>query len=118
MELKDRIRKARKLKGYTQAEMAEKLGISLRAYNFYETKGVIPRKEHFDALCDILGISLEEDKKIVYKELEKILYTSRMLMQGTAASIENRNYSILHSYFMDELERQADEISKYLSGLD
>ena len=118
MELKDRIRKARKLKGYTQAEMAEKLGISLRAYNFYETKGVIPRKEHFDALCDILGISLEEDKKIVDIELEKILYTSRALMQSTAAAIESYNDALLRSFYMDALERQADEISKYLSGLD
>lgn len=119
MELKDRIRKARKLKGYTQAEMTEKLGISLRAYHAYETKGVLPRtKERYDKLREILGISFEEDKKIVDIELEKILYTSRALMQCTAAMIESRNDAMLRSFYMDALERQADEITEYLSGLD
>ena len=119
MELKDRIKKARKRKGYTQAEMAEKLGISRRAYLAYEKKGVLPRtKERCDKLREVLGISLEEDKRVVDKELEKILYTSRMLMQCTAATIESRNDALLHSFYMKALERQADEISKYLSGLD
>lgn len=119
MELKDKIRKARKLKGYTQDDMAKMLGISLRAYNSYECNGVLPRtKERCDKLREVLGISLEEDKRIVDKELEKILYTSRMLMQCTAAAIESYNDALLRSFYMDALEHQADEISKYLSGLD
>lgn len=50
----------RKLKGYTQAEMAEKLEISRSAYTNYESGNRSPDLETVERISDILDCSLDE----------------------------------------------------------
>lgn len=60
MKVGEKLRILRKLKGFTQEEIAEKLNISRRAYSFLEndtTKIDVPR---MNQIAKIYGIELEE----------------------------------------------------------
>ena len=50
---------ARKKLGLTQSQLANKIGMSVKTYQFYEEGRRIPRKENFFKLRDALGISIE-----------------------------------------------------------
>lgn len=61
MTFADIIRKKRKELHMTQADVAKALGISLRAYVAYETKGTFPRNsKRLSELCNILQLNDEE----------------------------------------------------------
>ncbi|MGX7012628.1 XRE family transcriptional regulator [Lactococcus cremoris] len=50
------MKKARKSKGYTQEELAHKLGISKQAYRKYEQSLGLPRENILNQICDILEV--------------------------------------------------------------
>ena len=54
-ELKERREKL----GYTQEQVAEKAGISLRAYKMYESGERIPRADVAIRIADTLGVSVK-----------------------------------------------------------
>ena len=56
MELKDLIAKIRRMRRYTQAELAEKVGVSTRAIQNYEAGTRIPKKDTIAKLADALSI--------------------------------------------------------------
>ena len=66
-----RLHHFRERAGLTQAQVAEKLGISTRAYAFWEREPVAIRPEQFCALADILNVSVGElvDHKVAKKRL-------------------------------------------------
>jgi transcriptional regulator with XRE-family HTH domain len=55
-----RLHQLRETAGLTQAQVAEKLGISARAYAFWEREPVALRPDQLQKLADTLGISVEE----------------------------------------------------------
>ena len=55
----ERLNKARKAKGLTAQQMAEKLGISIRTYRYYESDTNSPSFEILVPLSDILDISID-----------------------------------------------------------
>ena len=55
-----KLRSFRKKAGYTQKELAEKLGLTVRAYQYYETGDRFPNLKKASELATILGISLDE----------------------------------------------------------
>ena len=55
-----RIRAFRKLKGFTQAELAESLGISLSILGEIERENRIPNKMIIEQIAQILGITVDE----------------------------------------------------------
>lgn len=50
----------RKLRGYTQAQMAEKIGVSRSTYTNYESGNRTPDYEVLERISDVLGCSLDE----------------------------------------------------------
>ena len=46
------LRELRKEKGVTQAEVADKIGVSVAAYNMYESGVRIPRDPIKEAICE------------------------------------------------------------------
>ena len=55
----ERIRKARKAKGMSQEELAEKLGVSFQAVSTWEQGKFIPDSEHLPMLARELNLSLD-----------------------------------------------------------
>lgn len=56
MSLGSRIRKVRKLRGYTQKQMAEKLNMTEANFSSYERDKSIPPSEKLNELATILGV--------------------------------------------------------------
>jgi DNA-binding XRE family transcriptional regulator len=59
-----KIRAFRKLKGYTQAELAKELGISLTLLGEIERESREPETELVVKICDKLSISFQEMKEL------------------------------------------------------
>ena len=56
MELKDRIAKIRRMRGLTQNELAEKVGVSARAIQNYEGGTRTPKKDILAKIAEILAV--------------------------------------------------------------
>lgn len=54
------IQKNRKAKGYTQQELADKLGITLKSVSYFECGLTYPSQENIFKLAEILDMSLDE----------------------------------------------------------
>ncbi len=59
MEFKNRLKELRKQSPYTQKEISEKLGISVTAYQYYETGKNEPNIEKLKILADMFHVSLD-----------------------------------------------------------
>jgi len=80
----------RKEKGYTQAALAEKLGITDRAVSKWETGKSLPDSSIMLELCDILSISANEllkGEKIAMEDLKNV--SESLVMELKIKSEEN-----------------------------
>jgi transcriptional regulator with XRE-family HTH domain len=59
-QLGQKLKEARKRKGLSVAEVADKLGISERAYNYYEQGRSEPKMNNLVKLCELLDIKIED----------------------------------------------------------
>ncbi|EST10381.1 helix-turn-helix transcriptional regulator [Sporolactobacillus laevolacticus] len=59
-----KIRAFRKLKGFTQAELAKELGISLTLLGEIERESRDPENDLVLKICDTLGVSLQEMQEL------------------------------------------------------
>ncbi|WDL98161.1 helix-turn-helix domain-containing protein [Alicyclobacillus sp. ALC3] len=55
-----KLRNIRKRKGFTQKQLADSMGITVRAYQHYETGSRTPNIEKASKLAEILEVSLDE----------------------------------------------------------
>lgn len=62
-QLAQRIRAFRKLKGFTQQELAERTGISLAVLGAVERGNRHPEEQVLVQIADVLGIALQELKE-------------------------------------------------------
>ena len=53
------LQEQRLKKGKTQVEMAELLGVKLRAYQYYESEGRNPTLDNLVALADYFGVTTD-----------------------------------------------------------
>jgi transcriptional regulator with XRE-family HTH domain len=60
MTFGERLRALRKEKGYTQGELAEKIGINNNILSKYETDKVQPTLERIEWICSALNVSATE----------------------------------------------------------
>lgn len=60
MGIGEKIAAARKRKGWTQEDLAEKLNVSVAAASAWETGKNLPDRDHLLDLAKVLGVSLEE----------------------------------------------------------
>ncbi len=59
MNFTEKLQKLRKQKGLTQAELAEKVGVSSRSIQNYELGSRYPKRNILDKLCEVLGTKIE-----------------------------------------------------------
>lgn len=59
MDFKERIFQARKAKGFSQEELAERIGVSRQAVSKWETGEAMPDTEKLVALCEALELNME-----------------------------------------------------------
>ena len=59
MKLAERLRELRGKKGVTQSQVAEYLGLKLRAYQYYESGEHRPEYEKLIALADYFDVSID-----------------------------------------------------------
>ena len=92
MELKDRIAGIRKYKGLTQAELANKIGMTTRAIQNYESGNRIPKSAVLEKIAEGLGVTIDdlasEDDKFIIQATEQ--YGSRGKVDAQQL-IENAN---------------------------
>ena len=75
------IKKLREAKGITQAQLADKIGVSSKAVSKWETAKGLPDKTLIEPLCSALGVSVME------------------LMSGDTITNKNTSSNILRSKF-------------------
>ena len=54
-----RIRDLRDTRKLSQEALAEKVGVTKSGVAMWETKGVVPRKETLEKICDVLGTTTD-----------------------------------------------------------
>lgn len=59
VKLAERLRELRGKKGVTQSQVAEYLGLKLRAYQYYESGEHRPEYEKLMALADFFGVTTD-----------------------------------------------------------
>lgn len=59
MTFNEKLKKARKNKSMTQAELAEKIGVTARCVQNYELGARYPRREILGRICKVLGVHIE-----------------------------------------------------------
>lgn len=59
MEFTEKLQKLRKDKGFTQSELAAKVGVSCRSIQNYELGARYPKREILNKLCSVLGTKIE-----------------------------------------------------------
>jgi len=59
MEFTEKLQKLRKEKGFTQAELAERVGVSCRCIQNYELGARYPKRDILNKLCTVLGTRVE-----------------------------------------------------------
>lgn len=80
----------RKIRGYTQEELAEMVGISTEFIKSIENKNKPPRLENFVKLCDVLNVPSDFLLKDENKTSE--IYTIDLLMQEFDKFDENERH--------------------------
>ena len=63
--LKDNLMMLRKLNGYSQEQIAEKIGISRQAYAKWESGSTVPDVDRAARLAEVYGVSLDSLMKTV-----------------------------------------------------
>lgn len=53
----DKLKVARKKAGLSQAELAERIGVSVRSFTEYECGRSVPRQKNLEKLADVLGVT-------------------------------------------------------------
>ena len=88
------IAERRKLQGLTQAQLAEKLNITDRAVSKWETGRSLPDAALMLALCEILGISVNELLSGEKVTMENNQEKNEQLLLEMAKEIERKNKTI------------------------
>lgn len=66
MKERNKLKEKREKTGLTQAAIAKKAGISIRAYKLYEAEERIPRADVAIRIADALGVKSYQDFKKIF----------------------------------------------------
>lgn len=91
-DIGESIRKARQINGFTQAQLASKMGCSINTISRWEHDKNLPSKRDMEKLCSILGIDIENEEMIVHPS-ELALEDIRLEL--AASQHKSRNLLIL-----------------------
>lgn len=107
MELKEKITKLRRMKGYTQGELANVVGVTTRAIQNYENGSRFPKKDILAKIADALDVeeaSLATDEEEFMIEAnekygsrgkaaaDKLIHNANALFAGGDVSEEDKAF--------------------------
>ena len=70
--LGEQIKRCREKRGFTQEQLAEKIGVSIETISSIERGIKMPRLQNFVAIANQLGVSADE---LLQDELDSVSYT-------------------------------------------
>ncbi len=108
MNIADRIQYLRKQKGYSQEELADKVGVSRQAVSKWECEQSIPDLEKIISMSDLFEVTTDyilkgtEPVSTTNEKMSKNLYLGSVLISSTIAGIWSftANRFNLHECFM------------------
>ena len=136
MELKEKITKLRRMKGYTQGELANIVGITTRAIQNYENGSRYPKKDILAKIAEALGVeetSLATDEEEFIIEAndkygsrgkaaaDKLIHNANALFAGGDVSEEDKALvleAIQQAYWEAKIINKKYTPKKYRKGND
>lgn len=136
MELKEKITKLRRMKGYTQGELASIVGITTRAIQNYENGSRYPKKDIIAKIAEALGVeetslATEEEEFIIEANekygsrgkatADKLIHSANALFAGGNVSEEDKALvleAIQHAYWEAKLVNKKYTPKKYRKDKD
>lgn len=121
MEISEKIRNARRAKGFSQRELGVKTGISLGAIQGYEQGRYKPKYAQAMKISDVLNIPLDDLIEPVVLDLGKNvieLFTGSENLEEIELSAEDKALQAsLNSYFLDLNTIGKDKLTAYAEDL-
>ncbi len=124
MEFSARLREQRIIAGFTQQQVAEKIGVDTTTYAHYESGHRKPDIAKLQTLCSIFNISIEEDFPLVHtvaypSELLNTLSETKEQVTSELAALELKrktlsSHDILWEtrFLLDKLKAAIDPVQK------
>ena len=113
---------ARKKKGLSQEEVAEKLGVSRQTISKWETEETVPDIYQAKKLAKIYGLSLDEliDTDLDQKEIEEVIKNTDEKKEAKInwTNAWSKKYTVLAAYQQEvDIDRYARQIREMLTDL-
>ena len=113
---------ARKKKGLSQEEVAEKLGVSRQTISKWETEETVPDIYQAKKLAKIYGLSLDEliDTDLDQKEIEEVIKNTDEKKEAKInwTNAWSKKYPVLAAYQQEvDIDRYARQIREMLTDL-
>ena len=122
MSLGNSLFDARKKKGLSQEEVAEKLGVSRQTISKWETEETVPDIYQAKKLAKIYGLSLDEliDADLDQKEIEEVIKNTDEKKEAKInwTNAWSKKYPVLAAYQQEvDIDRYARQIREILTDL-
>lgn len=122
MSLGNSLFDARKKKGLSQEEVAEKLGVSRQTISKWETEETVPDIYQAKKLAKIYGLSLDEliDTDLDQKEIEEVIKNTDEKKEAKInwTNAWSKKYPVLAAYQQEvDIDRYARQIREMLTDL-
>ena len=122
MSLGNSLFDARKKKGLSQEEVAEKLGVSRQTISKWETEETVPDIYQAKKLAKIYGLSLDEliDTNLDQKEIEEVIKNTDEKKEAKInwTNAWSKKYPVLAAYQQEvDIDRYARQIREILTDL-
>ena len=122
MSLGNSLFDARKKKGLSQEEVAEKLGVSRQTISKWETEETVPDIYQAKKLAKIYGLSLDKliDTDLDQKEIEEVIKNTDEKKEAKInwTNAWSRKYPVLATYQQEvDIDRYARQIREMLTDL-
>ena len=122
MNLGNSLFDARKKKGLSQEEVAEKLGVSRQTISKWETEETVPDIYQAKKLAKIYGLSLDEliDTDLDQKEIEEVIKNTDEKKEAKInwTNAWSKKYPVLAAYQQEvDIDRYARQIREMLTDL-
>jgi len=101
-QFKDMLAYYRKVNGFSQRELAEKVNVSHSAIAMYEAGKRFPTKEIEEALADVFNVSLNNLRGIDNEGSEQYVNLSDL-------NEENRKKALVYIYKLLELQKMEED---------
>lgn len=122
MSLGNSLFDARKKKGLSQEEVAEKLGVSRQTISKWETEETVPDIYQAKKLAKIYGLSLDEliDVDLDQKEIEEVIKNTDEKKEAKInwTNAWSKKYPVLATYQQEvDIDKYARQIREMLTDL-